>query len=996
MKQVTFFQMLKAHRTVPTAFILLAAGFFILGIMAFDSLKTDARVEYQVDLTRNLEKDLDRLIFNRFPVQAANLVRDAEIVRVAKGETRPDNEHVLHILQTAQLVAEASIVYVMNRSGTVVGCSPYDHGRTLTGNNYSFRPYFLQAMKGETVVYPALGVTTYERGFYFSVPIPGSAGDFPEGVLVYKASLVPIDDLLKQLRWPVVLLSPDGIVFASNRLDWLYQAVLPLDASQKKKIIESKQFADQPLLPLPFSLSGSTVVVGNTEYAVRRIPIRVADWEIGTLVSLDAPYPISSHRLQIYVGSFFFYLVMSGIILVLLFNISKRKMMEQELRASQEKYRSLFEDSPVSLWEEDFSQVKNYFDQLALSGVEDLPQHIGAHPEVALECAKKIQIVDVNRATVELFRARTKEELIGGLDKVLAPGSEVEIQKELMALARKQTVFETEVLNRTLDGENRIVRLRLSVAPGFEKSLAKVLVSMLDVTAQIRAVEALRESELRYKKILETSPYPVAIFDRGDQVSYINPAFMRVFGWSYDDLPNQLTDYVPKELYSQFRDLFDCMVRGESVLGGEIRLFNKAGELLDINVSFASWRNREGFPVSRVVILQDITDQKKLEAQLRQAQKMEAIGTLAGGLAHDFNNILQGISGYINLIMLRNKLDSTDSEYLRTVDRTIRRSTGMIRQLLTISRDEESDLKPLDFNKEIQETCNLLARTIPRTIKIETRLSAEPLIIKADSIQLEQVILNLGTNARDAMPHGGELVFETRRMELDEEFCQTRPGLKPGSYALFNTSDSGTGMKPEIIERIFEPFFTTKDSAQGTGLGLAMVYSIIKNHKGHISCYSEPGQGTTFSVYLPLHDEPAAIGETESERQSELVGGQESILVVDDDLGILETIQAILEQFGYTVFRAENGEEAIKLYREEGKKIDFVIMDMNMPGMGGVPTLRQLLEIDSRIKVLITSGLLADQKIKEAMKIGAVGFLGKPYRLTDLLGTIRALLDKYE
>ncbi len=759
MKRVTSFQVIKESWWITAAIVFLAAGLVTFSLIVLDSLKNEARNDYQEKNIRLLEKELDRLVFNRIPAQAANLARNDEIVNLALGNTPPDNTQALTILETARQVSEASIVYVMNPNGLVVGCSPMVSGETLTGDEYAFRPYFKAAIGGENLIYPALGLSTAERGIYFSVPIKAFPGNQPIGVLVYKASLAPIDALLRQFEDPVALLSPDGVVFASNQPGWLYHAAFPIEKTRLTELIASRQFADQPLPSLPFNLAGGLVFIDQDLFAASRRPLPVADWLICTIVSMSVSYPVPAHRMQIFLAGLFIYLILSGIILILLFNIHKRRRVERELRVSEKKYRSLFEDSPVSLWEEDFSAVRNFFDELKSAGCEDVPRFIETDADEAMKCAGKIQVVDVNRATLRLFKAKTKEDLYGGLDKILPSSSKDAFKEELLALARGDQYFETELVNRTLDGEVREVQVRLSVAPGFEKSLKKVLVSMLDVTSRNQAVRALRASDVRHKKILKTFPHPVAIFEPGGRVSQINPAFTQVFGWTYDELPGRLADYFPAEDFPAFLELFKCMLSGESRAGSETRCYNKKGAILNVSISFASWRDLAGAPAGHVVIIQDITDRKKLEAQLRQAQKMEAIGTLAGGLAHDFNNMLQGISGYISLMLLSRKSEDKEREYLRTVDHIIRRSTGMIRQLLTISRNEERDLRPLDFNKEIQDTCSLLERAIPRTIRIETRLDNKPLFVNADPTQLEQVILNLGTNARDAMPDGGDLVF---------------------------------------------------------------------------------------------------------------------------------------------------------------------------------------------------------------------------------------------
>lgn len=401
---------------------------------------------------------------------------------------------------------------------------------------------------------------------------------------------------------------------------------------------------------------------------------------------------------------------------------------------------------------------------------------------------------------------------------------------------------------------------------------------------------------------------------------------------------------------------------------------------------------------SNAKLMQEIEERKKiedvrerLEAQLRQSQKMDAVGTLAGGIAHDFNNMLQGMSSHVQLMLLRSDAGPM-RESLGKVEQIIARASDLVRRLLTFSRRAEAKRTRIDLNMEVENVSALLQRTLPRMIRIETRLDPDLHPISADPVQVEQVLVNLAGNARDAMPQGGILTIETLNTFLDEEHAKEYPGLSPGPHVLLKVTDTGCGMDDEIREHIFEPFFTTKGVGKGTGLGLAMVYGIVKDHNGHIVCKSKPGQGTTFSILLPAMDRHAVKaheGETPAKR--DLTKGMGTILVVDDEDMIREVTRELLTSFGYTVYSAASGEEALGIYSSGEADIDLVITDLGMPGMGGAALLSELLKIDPKAKVIVASGYAATKEDKRLRR--AAGFITKPYTLDCLLDMVRRVLD---
>jgi len=371
---------------------------------------------------------------------------------------------------------------------------------------------------------------------------------------------------------------------------------------------------------------------------------------------------------------------------------------------------------------------------------------------------------------------------------------------------------------------------------------------------------------------------------------------------------------------------------------------------------------------------------------------MEAIGTLAGGIAHDFNNLLQITLGYSELLLSQKADDEAEYGDLHKIHQAALSGADLVQRLLTFSRKVEPKPVPMSLNKQIRQVEKLLRRTILKMIDIRLELGDDDQRINADPALVEQALMNLAVNARDAMPDGGVLTVRTRNISLDEDYCRLHPEWKRGDYVLLSVSDTGQGMDEATLEHIFEPFYTTKELGRGTGLGLAMVYGIVKQHGGYISCESTLGQGTTFKIYLPvIHTEamPDILPD-----ELDLPRGTEIILLVDDEEIIRELGQRILRRSGYTVLTAPNGKEALNVYQKEKGNISLVILDLIMPEMGGKLCLEELLKIDPQLKVIIASGYAADGQTKETVEKGAKGFIAKPYNLKEMLQTVRHVLDQ--
>jgi two-component system cell cycle sensor histidine kinase/response regulator CckA len=642
-------------------------------------------------------------------------------------------------------------------------------------------------------------------------------------------------------------------------------------------------------------------------------------------------------------------------------DITERKQAEQSLRESEEKYRNILESIEEGFFEVDragnFTFVNDSI--CAMSGYS------------------RNEIQGMNN------RAYTAPETATRMFRVFS---------EIYRTGRPATMLDYEIIRK--DGTVKILELSASLRRDSAGRPVGFRGIVRDVTERQRAEEALRESEEKYRTVLEANPDPVVVCDRESRVLYFNPAFTRVFGWTLEErLGRPLERFVPEDNQAETKMTMERLMAGESFFGFESRRYSKGGQILPVSVSGTVYRDRDGNPVGSIINLRDITEQKKLQGQLQHAQKMEAVGTLAGGIAHDFNNLLQAVQGYAELLSRGKPKDHPDCAGLQKILNAAKRGAELTRQLLTFSRKVESRKRPLDLNHEVHEIRRLLERTLPRMIDIELHLAEDLKIANADPVQMEQVLMNLAVNSKDAMPQGGGLLIETKNVTLDVDFCKNHLGSRPGDYVMLGVSDTGHGMDGRTIAHIFEPFYTTKGPGQGTGLGLAMVYGIVKEHEGYITCHSAPGVGTTFKIYLPTVDEPAEAHE-ERERVCQVKKGSEIILLVDDEEFIRDVAVQLLREFGYTVLTAANGEAALEIYRKEHGRIDLVILDLIMPGMGGMKCLREILKVNPQGRVLVASGYSAGGPAREAIDAGARGYLGKPYDIDKMLSVIREVLDK--
>ncbi|MCE0498319.1 MAG: PAS domain S-box protein [Methylacidiphilales bacterium] len=485
-----------------------------------------------------------------------------------------------------------------------------------------------------------------------------------------------------------------------------------------------------------------------------------------------------------------------------------------------------------------------------------------------------------------------------------------------------------------------------------------------------------------------------AIFvrDLKGKILFWNKGAERLYGWASREIVGQYHDDI---LYADLKALEESyrVAVSEGEWNGELKHFTKDKRELTIESRWTLIRDQDGRPKSVLAINTDITERKKIEAQFMRAQRMENIGTLAGGVAHDLNNILAPIMMSIDLLKgMSDKPQAT--KILETIEVSAKRGADIVRQVLSFARGVEGERIEVQPKHLLKDLENIIQGTFPKNLRLQFSIPDDTWTLPGDPTQMHQILLNLCVNARDAMPNGGSLTISVENCALDEQYAAMQTEAKPGRYVKFSVTDSGTGMPPDIIKKIFDPFFTTKDIHKGTGLGLSTVMGIVKSHEGIINVSSEPGKGTTFDVYLPAMETSSAAQEKQKELAGLPRGNGETILVVDDEASIRTITSQTLQAFGYRILTAADGANAVVIYAQHRNEIAAVLTDMMMPIMDGPATIHALMRINPEIKIVAVSGLNANADVAKASKAGVKHFLTKPYTAGTLLKTLRATLDE--
>jgi len=645
-------------------------------------------------------------------------------------------------------------------------------------------------------------------------------------------------------------------------------------------------------------------------------------------------------------------------------DITERKKNERLLRKSMEKFRSIFENITEGIF------------QTTPDG----------------------RCISVNPAFARMFGYASPDEMVSqvtdiGKQLYVNPEDRIKIKNMLFDTGHLER-YEARV--RRKDGTNFWILINTHTVKDSEGNILYFEGTNIDVTDKKEAIDALLLSQKKLHEesdklhtITDNSPFGIALIDKDGALAYVNPKFIEMFGYDLTDVPDGRTWFRKAYPNPEYRHnviatwITDLEEFKEKKHTGERKTWTFTVTCKDNSKKVISFIPVMLSTGEHILTCEDITEKKHLESQLRQAQKTEAIGTLAGGIAHDFNNILTALMGYATLIQM--KLDRSDplQSYVDQILSASQKAAELTQSLLTFSRKQPLRLSPLDINNTIKETKRLLKRLLIEDIELNTSLTEDNTTVMADKSQIDQILFNLVTNARDAMPKGGTITIKTHLVNLDDIFG------KPGRYVLIDVSDTGIGMDDATLEKIFDPFFTTKEVGKGTGLGLATVYGIVKQHNGYIDVESTPHKGTTFHIYLPAAD--MVIDENE-QTDTPLPTGNETVLIAEDDLEVRRFVSEALKQSGYKIIEAIDGQDAIDKVRQY-KDIDLAIIDSVMPKKNGREVYEQITKIRPNIKTLFMSGHTRDTVLNKGIEDKRFNFIEKPLVLADLLNKIREVIE---
>ena len=636
----------------------------------------------------------------------------------------------------------------------------------------------------------------------------------------------------------------------------------------------------------------------------------------------------------------------------------ERVRAEGELRQTEQRFRDLFENSPDAIYVED------------LNGM----------------------VLDVNQAGCVL-NGLTRAQLVGknSLEDLIPSARREAARHDFQKLADgKLTWIEGE----SLTGDGRVIPVEVRAGRVEYNGQAALLLHVRDITQRRTAEAALQSSEMLFRSVWENSVDGMRLTDEKGVIIAVNDAFCRLVGMEASSLEGQLLTIVyaasqnPQKMLARHREQFLTRINEQK---GEQQSILHNGQTVTLETSH-SFVEVHGRTLLMLSLFRDVTAQRRLEEQFRQAQKMEAIGQLAGGIAHDFNNILTVIHGHASLLGMSN-LEDMAARSTQQITQAAERAAGLTRQLLAFSRRQLIQPKRLDMNKTVGNLTDMLGRLLGEDIALQLNYCQLPATIEADSGMMEQVLLNLAVNARDAMPRGGQLAIRVAIVEVDEAHVERQPEARIGHFVCISKSDTGCGIPPENLQRIFEPFFTTKEIGKGTGLGLATVYGIIKQHQGWIEVESAVGKGTTFRIYIPFVGDAQPDSEN-PETQISIRGGSEAILLVEDERPVRELVASVLEKYGYQIWQAGTGNDALGVWQEHKNDISLLLTDLVMPGnMNGHELAEKLWAEQPGLKVIFTSGYSADIVGKNFKLDPELSFLQKPYHPQTLALTVRRCLD---
>jgi len=685
--------------------------------------------------------------------------------------------------------------------------------------------------------------------------------------------------------------------------------------------------------------------------------------------------------------------------------LRRENALHGRLDASEQNFRNLFELSPVSLWLEDFSAVKEHVLALQTSGVADLRAHCAANPEALRACAAKVNIIDVNQAALRMHGAQSKEQLLADLGQTFTEESFVVFREEVLALVGGQTETTHQARVRRLDGDVVDVIVSARVMPGHEEQLDRVLVAVSDISQRVRAEANLRESE-RQLKLAQSVAHigswvldvPSGALSWSDEVFNIFEIDRARFEASYE----AFLETVHPEDRERLSETFTRHIEHGEPYDVEHRLLMADGRIKYVHERCESERDAQGKALRSLGTVQDITgrimagqEHDRQREKMEHVQRLESLGVLAGGIAHDFNNLLTAIMGHAALA--RQQVGPMDrvGESLGCIEDASHKAADLCKQMLAYSGKGKFVVQPINLSELVREMGRLLHVSMNKSAALREELADNLPAIEADVAQMQQVVMNLVINAGEAIGEsGGIIVIATGVMQVDADYLHTvyveEEELEPGRYVYLEVTDNGCGMDTATRKHLFEPFFTTKFT--GRGLGMSAIIGIVRGHKGAIKVYSEPGKGTTFKVLFPMVDQQS-VSLASPVVQAQLPENAGTVLVVDDEESIRTVACIMLENAGFKAMQARDGIEAVEMLRKHVDEIDLVLLDMTMPRMGGEEAFTELRRIKPGIKVLLSSGYNQQTATQRFTGKGLAGFVQKPYTPDVLLAAMQKVLE---
>lgn len=621
---------------------------------------------------------------------------------------------------------------------------------------------------------------------------------------------------------------------------------------------------------------------------------------------------------------------------------------ETSLRASEKQYRLLFTSNPHAMW---------VYDRATL------------------------RFLDINDAAIRYYGYTRDELLTMTIHDIHPPEDKPRLDRLFANLADGPNVGTWR--HRKKDGT--LLDVEISSDSLLYNGRPARLVLAMDITQRRQADQRLRQQAA----LLDIASDAIIVRGLDDRITFWNPSAERLYGWRAEEaLGRSVVDllHVDRRTFAVAK----ARLLEDGAWSGQLRKRNRAGDEVVIEGSWTLVYDEAGAPTSILAINTDVTERNKLQTQILRAQRMESIGTLAGGMAHDLNNILSPI--LLSVGMLRQRITGVREQHiLDMLEQNAQRGAELVRQVLTFARGAEGDHVEVNVAKHIRDLTRLIQDTFDRRIRVTTTIDPVLWSVIGDPTQIHQMLLNLCVNARDAMPQGGVLEVAAHNLTIDKQFVGMNPDAKPGRYVQLTVSDNGTGIPAAIRDRMFDPFFTTKSVGQGTGLGLSTVQALVNSHNGFITVYSEEGQGTIFHIYLPATDN-IAVAQLQSLDPNLVHGQDQLILVVDDEPGVRTVVQETLEHFGYRVITAEEGATALSLYVQHADDVALVMTDMMMPVMDGYALIQALYKINPNVEIIAASGLAANGMVAKAAAVGVKHFLHKPYTTEAMLTKIAEVL----